>query len=72
MPDEDRIKRYKAVLDKSSIVIGGVPEWLAATGESSIDAAIDSIRGGKEKRILIVTRGGGGEGGTTVFITAMR
>ncbi len=68
MPDEDRIKRYKAVLDKSSIVIGGVPEWLAATGESSIDAAIDSIRG-KEKRILIVTRGGEGP---PFFITAMR
>lgn len=63
VPEEERISRYKAVLDKSSIIIGGVPEWLAATKEPDIDSAIDSIKN-KEDKILIITRGGEG---TTVF-----
>lgn len=55
---DERIQRYLSIIKHADIIVGGVPEWLAATGASNIDEAIDYVRRvNKSMKGMIITRG---------------
>ncbi|WP_291493372.1 5-dehydro-2-deoxygluconokinase [Desulfurella sp.] len=58
---QERLRRYESVLEKADIVVGGIPEWLAATGTSNIDDAINYVKKiNNNVKIMIITRGNEG------------
>ncbi|MGC9106692.1 MAG: 5-dehydro-2-deoxygluconokinase [Infirmifilum sp.] len=62
---EERLKRYQEVLRLSDIIVGGVPEWRAATDKESIEDALATVKNLNKNLIgAIITRG---EEGLTAY-----
>mgnify|MGYP001772735852 FL=1 len=63
--EEERLHRYAEVISMSNIIIGGIPEWLAATGRNSINDALSYVRSINNNIIgAIITKG---EEGVTAY-----
>jgi 5-dehydro-2-deoxygluconokinase len=55
-PEAERLERYSKMVGHTGILIGNEGEYLAATGEGSLDDAVAALTGGAEK-MVVVTRG---------------
>jgi 5-dehydro-2-deoxygluconokinase len=63
VPLQTRLARYQKMAALADVLIGNVGEYLAATGQDSIESAIASIPGPREKQIVVTS----GEKGSQVL-----
>ncbi len=55
----ERIARYRKAIREADIVVGNEREYMAATGQTNLEAAVGALPGGEEK-MVVVTRGEAG------------